>query len=127
MKNGMKNLLTIIFFITMVSGTVNAANVQNNKAVKGEWKFEVTSAPYGYEKGVLSISEKKGILTGEIKFEDNYKIKLKKLIFADGVFTCCLYVDYDYISVKVKVVEEKMTGTVTATDEEMRLTAEKVK
>jgi len=111
----------------MVAGTVNAANVQNNKAVTGEWKFEVPSAPYGYEKGVLSISEKEGTLTGEVKFEDGYKIKLKKLSFADGVFKCGLYVDYEQISVKAKVVAGKMTGTVTTTDGEMKITAEKSK
>ena len=123
----MKKLLVFAFLIAIVAGTVNAAVATGNKDVVGEWKYEVPTAPYGYEKGTLVINEKEGKLAGQVKFEDGYKIELKNVSYADGVFKCGLYVDYEYVSIKSKVEGKKMTGAVDTPEGEMKITASKVK
>ena len=123
----MKKLLIFAFLVAIVAGTVNAGVATSNKDVTGEWKYEVPSAPYGYEKGTLVINEKEGKLVGEVKFEDGYKIELKNLSFAEGVFKCGLYVDYEYVSIKAKISGKDMTGAVDTPEGEMKLTAKKVK
>lgn len=123
----MKKLFVIAMLVTIVTGAVFASVAQNNKEVIGEWKYEVPTAPYGYEKGVLVFNEKEGKLVGEVKFEDGYKIELKNITYNENTVTCGLYVDYEYVSVKAKVDGKKMTGAVNTPEGEMKITAEKIK
>lgn len=124
----MKKLMTFAFLFAIVIGSVNAASTQGNKELVGNWKYEVPSAPYGYEKGTLVFAEKEGKLVGEVKFADGYKIDMKDVKIEDGgVLKCGLYVDYEYVSVKAKIEGTKMTGTVNTPEGEMKLTAEKQK
>ena len=123
----MKKLLIFAFLVAIFASNVNAAVGMANKEVIGEWKYEVPSAPYGYEKGVLILSEKEGKLAGVVKFEDGYKIELKNITFAEGVFKCGLYVDYEYVSIKAKVEGKKLTGAVDTPEGEMKITATKIK
>ena len=124
----MKKLLIFAFLVAIFAGNVNATvSEKGNKVIVGEWKYEVPAAPYGYEKGSLIISEKEGVLAGEVKFEDGYKIKLEKVTFAEGIFKCGLYVDYNYVGIKTKVEGKKMSGAVATPEGEMPITANKVK
>lgn len=123
----MKKLFFVALLFAIVSGTLQAATSQAKKDVVGEWNYEVPSAPYGYEKGVLAITEKDGKLAGQVKFADGYKIELKNLNYSGNEFKCGLYIDYDYISVTAKIDGKKMAGTVKTPDGEMKLTAEKSK
>ena len=124
----MKNLKTLILTIFLISGTFMFSKAGTaNKEVIGNWKYEVPTAPYGYEKGTLTFSEKEGNLAGEVKFADGYKIELKNISFENGVLKCGLYVDYEYVSVKANVENKKLTGTVQTPEGELKLTAEKQK
>jgi len=123
----MKKLLAFAFLFAVVLGTINASVSSGNDDVVGEWKYEVPTAPYGYEKGTLVIEEKESKLAGHVKFEDGYKIELKNLAYADGTLKCGLYVDYEYVSIKAKVDGKKMTGAVDTPEGEMKITAEKIK
>ena len=123
----MKKLLVFTMFIAIAICGAYATVSQNNKEVIGEWKYEVPTAPYGYQKGVLVINEKEGNLVGEVKFEDGYKVELKNLKYSEGTFQCGLYIDYDYISVKTAIKEKVMIGVVNSPDGELKITAERVK
>lgn len=124
----MKKLMILTFLFAIVLGSANAAVSQASKDLVGSWKYEVPSAPYGYEKGTLVFSEKDGKLVGEVKFADGYKIDMKDVKMEEGgVLKCGLYVDYEYVSVKAKIEGNKMTGTVNTPEGEMKLTAEKQK
>lgn len=124
----MKKLAFVTLLFAVVLGSVNAFAAQGNKEIVGNWKYEVPSAPYGYEKGTLVFAEKEGKLVGEVKFADGYKIEMKNVAVEEGnVLKCGLYVDYEYVSVKVKVEGTKMTGTVSSPEGEMKITAEKQK
>jgi hypothetical protein len=123
----MKKLMVLTFLFAVVIGSANAVVSQASKDVVGNWKYEVPSAPYGYEKGTLEFTEKEGKLAGEVKFADGYKITMKDVTYEEGVLKCGLYVDYEYVSVKAKIEGNKMTGTVNTPEGEMKLTAEKQK
>lgn len=123
----MKKLMTLAFLFAIVIGSVNLASAQGKKELVGSWKYEVPSAPYGYEKGTLVFAEKEDKLVGEVKFADGYKIVMKDVTYEAGVLKCGLYVDYEYVSVKAKIEGNKMTGTVNTPEGEMKLTAEKQK
>ena len=123
----MKKLFVLAFLFVVVSAAIAAPAQKGNKDVIGEWKYEVSSAPEGYNKGSLIISEKEGKLAGEVKFSDGYKIELKNVTYEDGTFKCGLYVDYEYVSVQAKIEDKAMNGTVNSPEGEMKLKAEKVK
>lgn len=121
----MKKLMILALVVVAVIGSVNVSLAASNKDVVGSWKYEVPSAPYGYEKGTLVFSEKEGKLVGEVKFADGYKIDMKNITYEDGVLKCGLYVDYEYVSVKAKIEGTKMNGSANTPEGEMKLTAEK--
>lgn len=123
----MKKLVIFAFLVAVFASNVSAAVGMDNKDVTGEWKYEVPTAPYGYEKGVLVLSEKEGKLAGQVKFEDGYKIELKNITYAEGTLKCGLYVDYEYVSIKAKIDGKKLTGAVASPEGEMKITASKVK
>lgn len=115
------------FLLVIVITTANATVATDKKDVLGKWKYEVPSAPVGYDKGVLVIAENEGKLVGEVKFADGYKIDMKEVNYEDGVIKCGLYIDYNYISVNAKVEGSKLTGTIITPDGDMKITAEKEK
>lgn len=122
----MKNLLILAFFIAVTILNAQASGAVN-KDVVGNWKYEVAGAPYGYEKGTLVFAEKEGKLVGEVKFADGYKIEMKEVkVEENGVVKCGLYVDYEYISVTIKLEGTKMSGSVNTPDGELKLKAEKL-
>lgn len=124
----MKKLLIFVFMMALLAGSANSVMAaKSNKTVVGEWKYEVPTAPYGYEKGVVVISEKDGKLAGEVKLDGGYKIELKQVTLADNTLKFGLYVDYEYVSVTSTIDGKKMAGTVNSSEGTMKLTAEKIK
>lgn len=123
----MKKLFVLAFLFVAFSAAIAAPAQKGNSNVIGEWKYEVPSAPEGYNKGSLIISEEEGKLAGEVKFADGYKIELKNITFEEGTLKCGLYVDYEYVSVNVKINGKEMTGKVNSPEGEMTMKAEKVK
>lgn len=121
----MKKIFALFLITAFAALAANASISDDNKNVLGKWKYEVASAPYGYEKGTINISEKENELEGEVQFADGYKIELKNLTFKEEILKFGLYIDYEYISVEATVKNEKMKGTVKTPDGPIALTAEK--
>ena len=123
----MKNLLILAIFALM--GFLNPAQAAeaNQSDVAGEWKYEVPQAPYGYQEGILILTEKENKLEGEVKFSDGYKVSLKEISFQKGQLKFGLYIDYEYISVEAEVKNAEMKGLVNSPEGKMNLTAKKVK
>lgn len=122
----MKKLL----IFTLLFGWVAIQSVTaktEKKDLLGKWKYEVASAPYGYETGTLVFTEKEGELAGEVQFNDGTKVQMTKLTFEEGVLKSGLYIEYDYIGIEAKVDGKKMTGTVDTPDGKIELKAEKTK
>lgn len=69
----MKKMLVFACIAAFVAISTNAGVDQDYKGLVGDWKFEVPSAPYGYEKGMLSFFEKDNKLEGKVEFGESYK------------------------------------------------------
>ncbi len=123
----MKKLMIFALITVFTIGSLNSFASSENNEVYGNWKYEVPSAPHGYEKGTLIFEEKDGKIVGEVKFADGYKIELKNIVFENGELKCGLYIDYEYITIKAKIEGNKLTGAVNTPEGEMKLTAEKEK
>jgi hypothetical protein len=123
----MKKVFLLMFVATLFSGSIQAAVIQSNEEIIGEWKFESQQAPYGYEKGSIVISEKEGKLAGEVKFADGYKLPLRDVTYADGELKCKFTVDYNEIAIKGTTEGNKMKGTADTPEGALSFTAEKAK
>jgi hypothetical protein len=123
----MKKVILLLFVTVLFAGANNAAIIQSSDDILGEWKYESPNAPYGYEKGSIIISEKEGKLAGEIKFADGYKMPLKNVSYADGVFKCSITIDYNDIAIKATFEGDKMKGTADSPEGALPFTAEKAK
>jgi hypothetical protein len=109
----MKKSTWILFLFV---GLINLAGLETraevkNKQLLGEWLYEVSEAPYGYEKGSLIFTEKDGQLVCVIKLEagelavSNLKVEKEKITFTTMV-------DGNPISVELNREKNKLTGKV---------------
>ena len=121
----MKKTWIFACIAAFVAISTNAGVDQDDKGLVGEWKFEVSSAPYGYEKGTLYFFEKDNKLEGEVEFGESYKTKLTNLRYVEDSIKCNLYVDNEHVDVKAKVEGEKIRGVANTSIGVMTFTAEK--
>lgn len=111
----------LLLAFTMGSATQLKAEVKN-KPIIGEWIYQVSDAPYGYEKGSLIFSEKDGQTVCIIKLEagelvvSNLKVIKNKITFATMI---------DGNSIKVDLIRKKnkLTGTVDSPEGPKTLSA----
>jgi hypothetical protein len=88
----------------------------------GEWLYEVSDAPYGYEKGSLIFSDTDGKITGAVKLEagelpiNNLKIDKDSIVFSTMV-------DGSTINVALKLEQGKLIGKVDSPEGPKTLTA----
>jgi len=120
-----KQFLAFMFLtaITLFAGFQLQAEVKN-KPILGEWLYEVSEAPYGYEKGSLIFSEKDGQTICIIKLEagelavSDLKIEKNKITFTTSV-------DGSPINVELTQEKNKLTGKVDSPEGPKVLTATK--
>ena len=117
--------LFILALLVAFAATLHAGPKTTKKDLLGKWKYEVASAPYGYEKGTLAFSEKEGELAGEVHFLDGSKVSMTKVTLENDVLKCELYVEGGYVTVEAKVDGNKMSGAVNTPDGKIDLKAEK--
>ena len=118
--------LFIVLGLLVITGAFVSVNAQNNKSVLGEWKYNVAEAPYGYDKGVISIVENEKKLSGEVIFDSGYKVKLSEAALKADTLRLSVYVESEYVTVVLKVKGNKMDGTVDSSQGKMTLKAEKI-
>ncbi len=122
----MKKLIwtfTLLLAFTAFSGSKLQAD-EKNKALLGEWIYEVSDAPYGYEKGSLIFSEKDGQTICVIKLEAG-ELAVSELVVGKDTVTFVTSVDGNPIHVKLTIENEKLNGTVDSPEGPKTLTASK--
>ncbi len=122
----MKKLLTIMLLTIFATTIFQATAASANEEFLGEWKFESPHAPYGYEKGSITILEKEDVLTGEIKFADGTKVELKNVKIEENVLKFGITVDYYAIPIKATIEGNKMKGTASTPEGDLPFEATKV-
>lgn len=122
----MKKLIGLSLLFVLIGTACLAINTDKSDEVVGEWKYQVESAPYGYEAGTLVFSVSEGKLLGKVLLAENNKIDLQNVSYAEGELKFGLYVDYDYVTIKAKIKENKLEGSVDTPEGPMKITAKKV-
>lgn len=109
----MKNHLYSFMFLLAIS-VFSVSQLQaevKNKPLIGEWIYEVSDAPYGYEKGSLIFSEKSGQTVCVIKVEagelvaSDLKVVKKNISFTTMV-------EGNSINIALTRKKNKLTGKV---------------
>lgn len=120
MKNLIQSFLLLAAIIT-ISGNQLQASVKN-KSLPGEWVYEVTDAPYGYEKGSLIFAEKDGQMTCVVKLEAG-ELAVNNLKIEDNKITFTTSVEGNSIRVALTRDKNKLTGTVDSPEGPKTMTA----
>jgi hypothetical protein len=113
--------LLLFALIFMISGHQLQAEVKK-KPLLGEWIYEVSDAPYGYEKGTLIFTEKEGQTTCVVKLEagelatSNLKVENNKVTFTTTV-------DGNSINVELTLEKNKLSGKVDSPEGPKTITA----
>jgi hypothetical protein len=122
MKKLIGSMLLLLMIILFVTPQLQAE--VKNKPLLGEWKYEVSDAPYGYEKGSLIFSEKDGNTICVIKVEagelpaSNLKIEKNKITFSTMV-------EGETVNVELIREKNKLSGKVDSPEGPKTMTAQK--
>ena len=119
-----KIFLALVVLFSAVS--LFSLTAQNNKKVVGVWKYEVSQAPYGYDKGTLEVKELKNVFSGEIKFNSGNSVTLQKVTLSNDTLRANVFVDSESVDIVAKINNTKMEGTVNTSMGKMSLKADKV-
>ncbi len=122
----MKKIAGFIFLFSLIllaSGNQLRAEVKN-KSFLGEWLYEVSEAPYGYEKGSLIFSEKDGQTVCVVKLEAG-ELATSELKIEDNKISFVASVDGNPINVVLALEEGKLTGKVDSPEGPKTITATK--
>lgn len=103
-------LILFLFAFTMFSGSRLQAEIKN-KPLIGEWVYEVSDAPYGYEKGSLIFSEKDGKTICVIKL-DAGELQVNDLKVEKNKITFSTVVEGNIVHLDLVRVKNKISGTV---------------
>jgi hypothetical protein len=116
-------LFLLFSFILTIFNTQLRAEVKN-KSLLGEWVYEVSDAPYGYEKGSLIFAEKDGLLTCVIKLEAG-ELATSDLKIEDNKISFVTSVDGNPINVALTKEKDKLTGLVDSPEGPKKISAVK--
>lgn len=120
----MKKIIYLLFLSLILSISLNIQAETKKKPILGEWLYEVSEAPTGYEKGSLIFSEKEGQTVCVIKLEageltvSDLKIDKEKVSFTTSV-------DGNSINVELTRDDNKLSGKVDTPEGPKTLTAVK--
>lgn len=116
-------LLTTLMVFSVIS-FVSVA--QEKKSAVGNWNYEVSQAPYGYDKGKMSLSEEKKVLKGNVSFQSGYRVDLQNVTLKNDTLRARVFVDGENVNITARINKNNMTGTVNSSMGIMSLKAQKI-
>jgi len=122
MKTQFRNLI-LLLAILFSSFSQLSAEVKN-KEIIGEWAYEASDAPYGYEKGSLIFSQKDGKTICVIKLEAG-ELTVSDLKIEKNKVTFTTYVDGNSINIELIRDKNKLTGKADTPEGPKTITAVK--
>lgn len=118
-----KQILSILLFVVVsVFANFQVQADNKNKQILGEWLYEVSEAPYGYEKGSLIFTETDGKIAGVVKLEAG-ELPINDLKIEKDSVTFTTMVDGSSINVALKFEKNKLVGKVDSPEGPKTLTA----
>lgn len=114
--------LIILFALMFNVATVSA----DEKDVVGTWDYSAPNAPYEYSKGQIIITEGEDKLEGKVDI-DGYEMKLNSVKVEDGVLSFSLYVEGEYVSVKLTINGDNLEGKASTSEGLLEVTGKRAK
>jgi len=120
-----KTLCLLILVASLATGITSKLHAEEkNKSLLGEWLYEVSDAPYGYEKGSLIFAEKEGKTVCTVKLEAG-ELSVDKLTIEKEKINFSTNVDGNQIQIKLTREKNKLTGIVETPEGEKTISAVK--
>ncbi len=116
-------LITALFFI-IVSVSATASNP--DKDLIGEWKFDVTQAPYEFQKGKLVIEQADDQLEGKVVFERSRDVSIREIEIEEEKITLTLYIQGEKVQVIGNIKENKFVGYAETSTDKLDFSAKKI-
>jgi len=114
----------LLFSLILMGSSAQVPAEVKNKTLLGEWVYEVSDAPYGYEKGSLIFAEKDGQMTCVIKLEAG-ELSTSELKIEDNKISFVTSVDGNPINVALTKEKDKLTGLVDSPEGPKKISAVK--
>ena len=112
--------LIILFALMFNVATVSA----KDKDVVGTWDYSAPNAPYEYSKGQIIITQGEDKLEGNVNI-DGYEMKLNSIKVEDDVLAFSLYVDGEYVSVKLTIKGDSFEGKASTSEGLLEVTGKR--
>ncbi len=126
----MKNLFFTVLVILFAAPLCQAETTLTKKDILGEWKFESTYAPYGYDKGTIVFQEKEKekekTIIGHIKFAEGTKVDIKNAKIEEGALKFSITVEYYDVPIKATVEKGILKGAASTPEGNINFEAKKV-
>ncbi len=124
MKNSVVKYGMVMGLFLAISAGMAMASAP--KDVVGTWSYEAPYAPYEYSAGKLIFTEKDGKLEGVIKIGE-YDIDMRNVKLDGETLAFGTYVEGEYISVKVTIKKDTLSGTASYSEGSIEVTGKKEK
>jgi hypothetical protein len=116
---------TLILLLAILFSSFSQLSAEvKNKEIIGEWAYEASDAPYGYEKGSLIFSQKEGKTICVIKLEAG-ELTVSDLKIEKNKITFTTYVDGNSINIELIRDKNKLTGKADTPEGPKTITAVK--
>jgi len=116
---------TLILLLAILFSSFSQLSAEvKNKEIIGEWAYEASDAPYGYEKGSLIFSQKDGKTICVIKLEAG-ELTVSDLKIEKNKVTFTTYVDGNSINIELIRDKNKLTGKADTPEGPKTITAVK--
>lgn len=126
MKNYILTLACTLVCLFTSIGLSAQQSAKNDLSLIGKWNYEATSAPYGYNQGVIDFVEKDGKLSAKLDIQGNVT-QIESFTVKGNTYTCTLYMDGASIDVTILKEGKKLTGKAEVNGDVMPVTFSRTK
>ena len=126
MKNYILTLACTLVCLFTSIGLSAQQSAKNDLSLIGKWNYEATSAPYGYNQGVIDFVEKDGKLSAKLDIQGNVT-QIESLTVKGNTYTCTLYMDGASIDVTILKEGKKLIGKAEVNGDVMPVTFSRAK
>ena len=105
----------ILFIFVFLFSPFQLQSKEKNKSLLGEWIFQVSDAPDGYNKGSLIFSTRDGQTVCVIKLEAG-ELAVSNLNVGKDEITFTTYVESNAVNIKLTRDNDSLTGKVESPD-----------
>ena len=115
-----KKLLLTLTLLFAVFVHVQAVSI--DKKLIGQWQYSAPTAPPNYSSGQINFSQEGEKLKGELVIEGQ-KVEFSQITFKEEEVSVTIYLESTLITIKFKMVNDKLEGGAETPDGPVAVTA----